>query len=245
VRRGDAVVGPDAAVAATTVLDTRLTLRGGAHNQRVHVHHGTRDVPARIVDLADGYWQVRLEAPILAADGDKLVVRSIAPPDTLGGGTVLNADARRHGRAQAHRERLATDRARARASIPAVALTPKARATVPLGDAAQRVAQRLLAAGHEPPSAVELGDDAVELPALRAAGLAQRVGRDCYAHPEAIAAVHARLEALSERDGSITLGRLRDELSTSRKFAQALLEYFDAARITLRLPDDSRILRRR
>jgi selenocysteine-specific elongation factor len=43
----------------------------------------------------------------------------------------------------------------------------------------------------------------------------------------------------------VTLGRLRDELGTSRKFAQALLEHLDAARVTLRLADDRRVLRSR
>ena len=45
-------------------------------------------------------------------------------------------------------------------------------------------------------------------------------------------------------EGSITLGRLRDELGTSRRYAQALLEHLDAARLTRRLPDDRRVLRR-
>jgi selenocysteine-specific elongation factor len=36
---------------------------------------------------------------------------------------------------------------------------------------------------------------------------------------------------------------LRDELGTSRKYAQALLEHLDAARVTRRRPDDSRVLR--
>ncbi|MFL5889326.1 MAG: SelB C-terminal domain-containing protein [Solirubrobacteraceae bacterium] len=48
-----------------------------------------------------------------------------------------------------------------------------------------------------------------------------------------------------ERDGSITLAQLRDELGTSRKFAQALLEHFEATRVTVRRPDDTRVLRRR
>jgi selenocysteine-specific elongation factor len=47
-----------------------------------------------------------------------------------------------------------------------------------------------------------------------------------------------------EDEGSMTLGRLRDELQTSRKFAQALLEHLDAARVTVRRPDDTRVLRR-
>lgn len=37
------------------------------------------------------------------------------------------------------------------------------------------------------------------------------------------------------------LARLRDEFHTSRKFAQALLEHLDAARVTRRRPDDSRV----
>jgi selenocysteine-specific elongation factor len=66
-----------------------------------------------------------------------------------------------------------------------------------------------------------------------------------YAHPDAIAAVRDRVAAVIEAEGSITLARLRDELQTSRKFAQALLEHLDAARVTRRMPDDSRVLRRR
>ena len=41
-----------------------------------------------------------------------------------------------------------------------------------------------------------------------------------------------------------TIARLRDELGTSRRYAQALLEHLDAERITRRLPDDTRVLRR-
>jgi selenocysteine-specific elongation factor len=66
-----------------------------------------------------------------------------------------------------------------------------------------------------------------------------------YAHPDAIADVRDRVVAIVEAEGGITLARLRDELGTSRKFAQALLEHLDAARVTIRRPDDSRVLRRR
>jgi selenocysteine-specific elongation factor len=56
--------------------------------------------------------------------------------------------------------------------------------------------------------------------------------------------VRARVEAVIAAEGSITLARLRDELQTSRKFAQAHLEHLDAERVTKRLPDDARVLRR-
>ncbi len=113
-----------------------------------------------------------------------------------------------------------------------------------LSAAALALEERLRAAGHEPPSEADLGDAAAEIPALREAGRAVRVGRSMYAHPDAIADVRDRVVAIVESEGEITLARLRDELHTSRKFAQALLEHLDAARVTRRRPDDSRILSR-
>ena len=56
--------------------------------------------------------------------------------------------------------------------------------------------------------------------------------------------MRATVKDVIAADGAITLARLRDELHTSRKFAQALLEHLDAERVTRRLPDDSRVLRR-
>ena len=246
VRRGDAVVATDSAIEPTQILDCSLELSRARNGQRVQVHHGTRNAPARLVALAGRYWQVRLERPLLAAAGDRLVVRSVAPPDTLGGGVVLDPRARRHGRRPeliARLERLE------RGEPEPVAPEPPAQASAPaaleLGDLALSLAARLRAAGHEPPSAAELGDAARELPALRSAGLVVRVGRDLHAHPEALAAVRARVVAIVEAEGAITLARLRDELGTSRKYAQALLEHFDAVRLTRRLDDDRRVLRRR
>ena len=69
--------------------------------------------------------------------------------------------------------------------------------------------------------------------------------RDLYAHRDAIAAVTDRVGAIIAAEGAVTLARLRDELGTSRKYAQALLEHLDATRVTKRLPDDRRVLRRR
>ena len=41
----------------------------------------------------------------------------------------------------------------------------------------------------------------------------------------------------------MTLAQLRDELATSRKFAQALLEHFDSEKVTIRRGDEH-VLRR-
>ncbi|MGZ6695407.1 MAG: selenocysteine-specific translation elongation factor [Solirubrobacteraceae bacterium] len=243
VSRGDVVSAPRA-LAPARVLDCDLRLRGARHGMRVHVHHGTREAPARLADLGDGLWQARLERALLAADGDRVVVRSIAPPDTLGGGVVLDAAARRHGRradvlARLERRRRGEPEPRPTPAPPGAAPAPPA----PLPPAAVALEARLRAAGHEPPPAAEL--DPAALRALREAGRAVRLGRDRYAHRDAVATVRARVEAVIAAEGAITLARLRDELSTSRRHAQALLEHLDAAHVTVRRPDDSRVLRRR
>ncbi|MDX6704682.1 MAG: selenocysteine-specific elongation factor [Solirubrobacteraceae bacterium] len=254
VTRGDALADPELALGPTLIIDAALTLRDARHGQRVMVHHGTRSAPARLVELGASLWQLRLEAPLLAAASDRLVVRSVAPPDTLGGGTVLDPRARRHGRRAELMERLERmRRGEPDANGPAARTEPQPQpqsqhaASPPSpspSPAALELAARLLAAGHEPPSRADLGAAAAELPALLDAGLAVRVGRDMYAHRAAVAAIADRVTAMIQTDGAVTLARLRDELDTSRRYAQALLEHLDAARVTRRLPDDRRVLRR-
>ena len=125
---------------------------------------------------------------------------------------------------------------------------PSEKGQAPLGglvEGALALEERLRAAGHEPPRESELGADAELLPALRDAGRAVRIGRNLWAHPEALAEVRERVVQIIEAEGSITLARLRDELQTSRKFAQAHLDHLDGEHVTLRRPDDTRTLRRR
>jgi selenocysteine-specific elongation factor len=249
VVRGDVLATPDAVV-PTSVIDATLALRDADHGMRVHVHHGTREAPGRLAALGDGLYQLRLEKPLLARAGDRVVIRSVAPPDTLGGGVVLDPHARRHGPRPDFVERLERLRRGEPEPGPAPPDEPPAPAPEPepaapqLSERALALEARLRAAGHEPPSEADLGDAAAEIPALREAGRAVRVGRAMYAHPDAIADVRDRVVTIVEAEGQITLARLRDELDTSRKFAQALLEHLDAARVTRRRPDDTRVLRR-
>jgi selenocysteine-specific elongation factor len=234
VARGDVLAGPDAPVSLTHRLEVRLALRERVSDrERVQVHHGTRATPARAVRIDGDLWQLRCERPLVAADGDRIVVRRIAPPDTLGGGVIVRAAA--GGRQGAEDE--AGSAAKASSPLPAPAGPP------PLNAGALALEERLRAAGHEPPSEAELGDEAANLRALHAAGRAVRIGRSMHAHPDAIADVRAVVERIAQSEGQITLARLRDELATSRKYAQALLEHLDAARVTRRRPDDTRVLR--
>jgi selenocysteine-specific elongation factor len=252
VARGDALADPVAELIPTQVIDAALHLGDDLHGRRVMVHHGTRAVPARLAALGDDLWQVRLEAPLLAAAGDRLVVRSVAPPDTLAGGMVLDPRARRHGRRPdvlARLERLRRGEPEPSPAAPPPAATPTGATTAAAPSApalepgAIELAERLLAAGHEPLSRSELGAAAAHLRALIQAGAAVRIGRDLYAHRDALAVVADRVGAIIADEGAVTLARLRDELGTSRKYAEALLEHLDQARYTKRLPDDRRVLR--
>ena len=252
VARGDALADPAAQLVPTQVIDAALDLRDDLHGRRVMVHHGTRAVAARLAALGAGLWQVRLEAPLLAAAGDRLVVRSVAPADTLAGGVVLDPRARRHGRRADVLARLERIRRGEPEPEPEPAASPAAaasagadRTAAAVSGAELELAARLLAAGHEPLSRAELGVDVEHLPKLIQAGIAVRIGRDLYAHRDALAGVADRVGAIIETEGAVTLARLRDELATSRKYAEALLEHLDQARYTKRLPDDRRVLRRR
>jgi selenocysteine-specific elongation factor len=249
VGRGD-VVTAAGAIAPTHIVDAQLRLRDAPGGLRATIHHGTRETPGRLVALGGDWWQVRMQRPLLARPGDRVVVRGIAPPGTLGGGVVVDPHARRHGPGADVVARLGALAAGAtEADEPAAPAEPTPTsspvAPAPLGPAARELERRLHAAGHEPPGDAELGDAAAELPALVAAGRVVRIGRAMHAHVDAIAAVRERVVAIIAAEGSITVARLRDELGTSRKYALALLEHLDASRVTLRLPDDARVARRR
>jgi len=257
VQRGEALCGPGAC-APTRVLDCSLSMRDARHGQRVQVHHGTRAVPGRAAQLADELWQLRLEQPVLAQDGDRLVVRQLAPPDTLGGGVVLDARARRHGARADVLERLVR-LARGETVPPhaASALAPagpgapvKRRAPVQRrapaapevpAEELDALERRLLEAGAAMLSEAQLGTPPGALAVLRAQGRAVRVSGRLYAHPDVLRDVRRSILELIEREGSVTLAGVRDALGLSRKSAQAFLEHLDAARVTRRQPDDRRV----
>ncbi len=274
VARGDVLVSAGGDAVATYRLDAALKWpeRDPEHGERVQVHHGTRESPARLAWLGGDFYQLRLEAPLIATAGDRIVVRQIAPPDTLGGGVVLDPAPRRHGPGRevlARLERLARGEApqepdapdesvadeaarRARAwsrnrPIRPVSRPPSAHSApkdqTPLSHSARELEQRLLSAGVEPPLASDL--DAEDLAALTAAGRAVRVSTTLHYHPKVLSEIRERVVALAERNrGSVTLAQLRDELGTSRKFAQALITHFDSERLTIR-HGDAHYLRRR
>ena len=252
VSRGDVLASRGSGLGPTHLIDAQLQLDCDPpeHGDRVQIHHGTREAPARLAWLGGRFWQLRLEAPLLPFAGDRLVLRQIAPPDTLGGAVVLDAHPRKHGPSRGLTEAL-TRRARGEAaeSAGADSVGSSAGAELPgvagaeaLSESALELERRLREAGAEPPGDSEL--DRKDLAALRAAGRAVRVSRGLHYHADALAAIRALVIDLGARnDGKVTLAHLRDELGTSRKFAQALLEHLDSERITIRRGDEH-VLRR-
>ena len=109
VERGSWLSEPDA-LHNTFRLDVRLELLPSApeleQRTRVHVHHGTEEVLAR-VNLLDRdtllpgetcFAQLELESPLCPLAGDRVVLRFYSPVFTIGGGVVLDPDARKHKR---------------------------------------------------------------------------------------------------------------------------------------------------
>jgi selenocysteine-specific elongation factor len=91
LRRGDALVTPGA-YAASYRLDVTLDPLTEIP-PRVHVHHGTADVVARVARAGDRHAQLRLSEPVVAARGDRVVLRA---ETTVAGGIVLDPAPPRH-----------------------------------------------------------------------------------------------------------------------------------------------------
>jgi selenocysteine-specific elongation factor len=100
VARGSVVVA-DAGWRESARLDVMLTLlpQAGALTQRsrVRVHLGTAEVLARLTPVGERIApgetraaRLRLEQPIVARWGDRLVVRSYSPVTTIGGAVVVD-----------------------------------------------------------------------------------------------------------------------------------------------------------
>jgi selenocysteine-specific elongation factor len=249
VERGDVLSAPGART-EHDVLDCALVLRDPRHGEHVHVHHGTREAPARLSHLTEDLFQLRLQRPLMAVDGDRVVVRRSSPAVTLGGGVVLDASARRHGRRADLLDRLRRRRDGLPEPEPDVA--PDAGSAAPEPDeeprprsaAAAALEERLLAGGLAFPgeAALDAGEALVE---LLEAGRAVRLPGRLVGHADVVADARARIVALTAAHGSTSLAEVRDALGISRKPAQALLEHTDALRLTLRRPDDRRVLSRR
>ncbi len=108
VRRGQVLALPGA-LRPATVIDVRLSALGGLrkplrHDAELTLHVGSAEVAARLLlldrpELAPGdeaWAQLRLSEAIAIMKGDRFVLRT--PNDTVGGGEIVDAHAKRHRR---------------------------------------------------------------------------------------------------------------------------------------------------
>ena len=91
LRRGDVLVTPGTAKPSFR-LDVTLEPLGDIP-PRVVLHHGTAETTARVARAGDRFAQLRLSRPVVAARGDRVVLRA---GTTVGGGTVLDPAPPRH-----------------------------------------------------------------------------------------------------------------------------------------------------
>jgi selenocysteine-specific elongation factor len=103
IERGDVLTTPGS-LAPTLMMDVRLMLsarvpKALTQRARVRIHHGTKEVMARVVLLEgeslepgqSALAQLRLESPLVAVAGDLFVMRSYSPMRVIGGGGVVDA----------------------------------------------------------------------------------------------------------------------------------------------------------
>jgi selenocysteine-specific elongation factor len=91
LRRGDVLVTPGS-FRPSFRLDVTLEPLGEIP-ARVMLHHGTAETAARVARVGDRFAQLRLSRPVVAARGDRVVLRA---GTTVAGGTVLDPAPPRH-----------------------------------------------------------------------------------------------------------------------------------------------------
>ncbi|HEX6488666.1 MAG TPA: selenocysteine-specific translation elongation factor [Candidatus Dormibacteraeota bacterium] len=110
LRRGHVLAMPGA-LAATRRLDAGVSVLASSprplrHGERMTLHAGTAEVPARVIMLggdslepgSSGWVQLYLERPLAAAPQDRFILRLPSPSLTLAGGRFADVTARRHAR---------------------------------------------------------------------------------------------------------------------------------------------------
>lgn len=118
IERGDVLL-PPGYLRTSVVLDASVTVlddspRPLTTRTRIRLHLGTTEVIGRVTVFRDlstaeipkhpreiepgkrGFAQLRLESPVVAARGDRFVLRFYSPMKVLGGGIVLDPNAARH-----------------------------------------------------------------------------------------------------------------------------------------------------
>ncbi|MFQ7518399.1 MAG: selenocysteine-specific translation elongation factor [Clostridium sp.] len=108
IQRGD-VIAETGSVEESMMIDVNISLvehckKSLKHWDRIRVFHCTKQILCRIVPLNEdeipygesGYAQLRLEEKIVAKKGDRFIIRSYSPMDTIGGGIIIDTAPKKH-----------------------------------------------------------------------------------------------------------------------------------------------------
>jgi selenocysteine-specific elongation factor len=104
------VLAPIGRLRPTQIIDVQLNVLPGAPRpirtrSRVRVHLGSAEVLARVRvlnvrgEIASGetaFAQLRFESPVIALHGERFIIRSYSPAETIAGGVVLDPHATKH-----------------------------------------------------------------------------------------------------------------------------------------------------
>ncbi|MHB1381500.1 MAG: selenocysteine-specific translation elongation factor [Thermoleophilia bacterium] len=379
IERGQMVV-KGAGLEPTYMIDARISLLPSAptlkYGAQARLHHGTLDATAKLMfadrdQLAPGencLAQVRLKTKIVPARGDRFILRSLSPVNTIGGGSVIDTHPKKHGKGDDHIHRLEVLELGSAAEIAGLLLAeaspagltlaeleglsqlPEAELTAVLADReaataiagpagdiffaastyklleeqvigaltekqqqspaepalpadelaratglkpqgrdfqallahlvsqgvitmkkqlftlataearlsdeqrslSGRIVAALEAAGMSPPSATELAkatgakgnDFKIVIKHLAESGEVARIKPDLFFAPPPLEQARQAVIDHCRENGQITLAEFRDLIGASRKFAQALMEYFDRDGLTRRI-EDYRVLRKK
>jgi selenocysteine-specific elongation factor len=219
--RGLALVEPGAYAVGYRLDVTLDELEPVADGARVHAHHGTTETPSRVVRRDDAPVQLRLTDPVVAAAGDRVILRA---GTTVAGAVVLDPSPRRGSAPEPE-------------APPAVEPQPPQVSA----EAMKALEEALRKAGGE----LFRTTDARAAAALEHDGRLVRVGDGFALDRVAYDRARALVVAECEQSGTITLARFRDLLGGSRRTAQLLLERLDGDGVTLRIGDERRLRRRR
>lgn len=103
---------------------------------------------------------------------------------------------------------------------------------------ADRYLAAIAASPFTPPGPAEFGLDAETLVALEDLGEVVAVAPGVAFHPAALERLVTDTLRLIDENGALTLAGFRDHFGSSRKYAQALLEFMDQRRLTRRVGDE-------
>jgi selenocysteine-specific elongation factor len=103
--RGDTLCAPGS-IGSSHRVDVSMTILASSqplrHGARVRFHQGTTEVLGRvsiagaladaILSGGEAYARLRLEEPVVVTRGDRFIIRSYSPPETIGGGIVVDPE---------------------------------------------------------------------------------------------------------------------------------------------------------